>query len=272
MRITRFSLILLALLATTAQAHEFWLEPRAFQVESTETLEADLRNGENFKGISLSFFENRFTRFEMVMGDRVTPVSGRMGDSPALRVESVGQDGLLVILHETTPSSLKYATWEKFQKFVAHKDFKTAEADHLAAGWPQEGFRESYTRHAKALVAVGDGLGQDQAFGLKTEFVARTNPYDPDFAGTMVVDLFEEGQPRPDAQVEVFDRAPDGTVAVTLHRTDAVGVARIPVTAGHDYLFDAVVLRPAPPNPDDPRAPVWLTHWAALTFHVPGPQ
>ncbi|MFK7870441.1 MAG: DUF4198 domain-containing protein [Roseobacter sp.] len=272
MRLTRFCLVFLALLATTAQAHEFWLEPRAFQVDSDETLEADLRNGENFKGISLSFFENRFTRFEMVMGDRVTPITGRMGDSPALRAEGVGQDGLLVILHETTPSLLKYAKWEKFQKFAAHKDFATAEADHLAAGWPQEGFRERYTRHAKALVAVGNGTGQDQAFGLQTEFVAQTNPYAADFEGTMVVALFEEGQPRGDAQVEVFERAPDGTVDVTLHRTDADGVARVKVTAGHDYLFDAVVLRPAPADPDDPRAPVWLTHWAALTFHVPGPQ
>ena len=254
--------------AHAASSHEFWIEPQQYQVESGAELLADLRNGETFKGSSLAWFDRQFTRFEMVSGDKTLPVTGRAGDVPALQATAPG-DGLLVILHETTPTALTYTEWPKFLRFAAHKDFPNAEAEHLARGWPTEGFRESYTRHVKALVAVGNGAGADRAFGMATEFVALTNPYDPGFGATMEVALRYRDAPRADAQVEVFDKAPDGTVAVTLHRTDAAGIARIPVTRGHAYLFDAVVLRPAPPAGTDARAPVWETLWAALTFRVP---
>jgi hypothetical protein len=254
--------------AHAASAHEFWIEPQQYQVESGAELLADLRNGENFKGSSLAWFDRQFTRFEMISGAAAIPVTGRAGDVPAMRATAPG-NGLLIILHETTPTSLTYTEWPKFLRFAAHKDFPDAEAAHLANGWPTTGFRESYTRHVKALMAVGDGAGADRAFGMATEFVALTNPYDPGFDGTMAVALRYQGALRADAQVEVFDRGPDGTVGVTLHRTDAAGIARIPVTPGHEYLFDAVVLRPAPPAEADARAPVWETLWAALTFRVP---
>ena len=186
-----------------------------------------------------------------------------------MQVPGLVVDGLLVLTHETASSTITYKTWEKFMNFVEHKDFKTAEADHLAAGWPQEDFRESYSRHVKSLIGVGDALGEDRAFGMATEFVALSNPYDPAFDGTMKVSLTYQGQPRADTQIEVFERNPDGEVAVQLHRTDAEGNAAIPVPAGHAYLFDAVVLRKAPDPGDEPRAPLWESLWAGLSFAVP---
>lgn len=259
-----FLAAVLALHVQSATAHEFWIEPQNFQVESGGMLIANLKNGQAFQGSDLAYFSTSTTRFDVIANGRMTPVEGRMGDRPALSTQAT-EDGLVVIVHETTPSRLKYATWEKFQKFVDHKDFKDIDARHAALGAPREGFRESYTRHTKALVAVGDGAGADAVFGLKTEFVARTNPYASDFDGTMSVALYLDGAPRADAQVEVFDRDPDGAVTITLHRTNAQGVADIAVTKGHDYLFDAVHLRPYTGEKDA----VWETLWAALTFSVP---
>ncbi|WP_300030055.1 DUF4198 domain-containing protein [uncultured Roseobacter sp.] len=251
-----------------ALAHEFWIEPQEYQVESGGTLVADLKNGENFKGSSLGWFDSNFTRFEIATAEGILPVEGRAGDYPAMTLTAPGE-GLLVVLHETTPARLTYREWEKFLKFAAHKDFPDAAAEHAARGWSQERFRETYTRHVKALVAVGDGAGQDRPFGLTTEIVALENPYDPDFAGPMQVQVLYKGAARADAQVEVFARDPAGTVTVTLTRTDDQGVAEIPVSPGYDYLLDAVVLRVAEGAGSDPDAPVWRTLWAALTFHVP---
>lgn len=249
-------------------SHEFWIEPDQYQVETNGTITAHLRNGEEFKGVSLAWFENRFTRFEIIQGNDTRAVEGRMGDTPALQTTAAGT-GLVVILHETTPSKVTYRDWDKFLRFVQHKDFKDAVETHEAEGWSQELFRESYTRHAKALLAVGEGEGADRAFGMETEFVALTNPYATDFDGTMVVRLLYNGAPRTDAQVEVFEKTIDSETVITLHRTDASGEARIPVNPGREYLFDAVVLRPAAAAEDNENAPVWETVWAALTFEVP---
>lgn len=253
-----------ALLTGAAHAHEFWIEPQEFQVDSGAPLVADFKNGENFEGGSLAYFSTSTTRFDVIAGGTIAPVEGRMGDRPALNTASPA-DGLIVIVHESTPASLKYKTWEKFAKFAAHKDFADIEARHQALGFPREDFRESYTRHSKALMSVGNGAGADQAYGLKTEFVALTNPYADGFDGVMQVQVLLDGAPRAQAQVEVFARDPDGTVEITLHRTDAEGIANIAVQPGHDYLFDAVTLAPY----EGPQDAVWSTYWAALTFSVP---
>jgi hypothetical protein len=264
----RLSVVFALFWASAAHSHEFWIEPTQYQVESGAPIEAHLRNGENFKGVSLGWFDRRFTRFDMVSGDTVMPVAGRMGDTPALQA-TAPHDGLLIVLHETTEQRLTYRKWEKFLRFVDHKDFAQAVETHEANGWPKEDFREVYTRHVKSLIAVGSGDGSDRAFGLKTEFVALSNPYSDDFNGEMRVLLTYQGTPRADAQVEVFARAPDGTVDVTLHRTNAQGQATVPVLAGYEYLFDAVVLLPSARAGTEENAPVWESYWAGLTFAVP---
>ena len=253
-----------AICASVATAHEFWIDAENYQVPPGAQIVANLKNGQIFEGTTLSYMTRSFTRFDLVQGDTVIPVEGRMGDRPALNVAAPMQ-GLISVVHETTPSFVNYKEWEKFLSFAAHKDFPDIAARHAAYGFPDVPFRERYTRHAKSLIAVGDGAGADSAAGLKTEFVALSNPYEPTFDGTMRVQVRYLGAPRADAQVEVFDRPPSGDVGVTLHRTNGDGIATIPVTPGHTYLFDAVVLEPI--LNDD--TAVWDTFWAALTFAVP---
>lgn len=250
-------------LGAPARAHEFWIDPQNYQVETGAPLVADLRNGQKFNGISLGYFERNIVRFDLIQDGTLRPVTGRMGDVPALAATAEG-DGLLVIVHQTAPSTISYKTWEKFQAFADHKDFPDIRARHDARGLPEAGFQEVYSRYVKALVAVGSGAGADQDSGMETEFVALTNPY-TDGSGAMRARLLYQGAPRGDAQVEVFDRDPDETVKITLYRTDNAGEVTVPVQPGHEYLFDAVVLRPTEAG----SKAVWETLWAALTFAVP---
>ena len=269
MFLPRLFIALACALPSGAYAHEFWIESSSYQVAPGENLQGVFKNGEEFKGSTLSFFDRVSARFDMVAGDKTTVLEPRSGDSPALNAPAPIEDGLVSVVHETTPSVLTYSEWQKFLNFAKHKDFATAEADHIANGWPQDKFRERYTRHVKALYGVGSGEGADSDTGMATEFVALTNPYAADFGEEMQVELLYQGAPRPDAQVEVFERAPDDTVTVTLYRTDAEGRASIPVKAGHDYLLDAVVLRPVAEPVMEENPLLWETLWAALTFKVP---
>lgn len=250
-------------------AHELWIEPENYQVASGSAIRANFKNGQEFKGNTLSYFDRGSARFDVAFDGKIAALKPRAGDSPALQMDAPDSEGLFVVVYETTPSTISYKEWEKFANFAAHKDFPNADADHAAAGWPRDGFKELYTRHAKSLIAIGNGAGADRAYGLETEFVALSNPYDAEFGDQMEIALFYQNAPRADAQVEVFDRAPDGTVTITLNRTDTAGHATIPVSPGHSYLFDAVVLRPAAQAGSTPDAAVWETLWAALTFAVP---
>ncbi|MDF3413784.1 DUF4198 domain-containing protein [Sulfitobacter sp. M57] len=269
MSLSRLCAALFCALPFSATAHEFWIEPLSYQVEASDRVQALFKNGEGFKGNSQSFFDRRSKRFDVIVDGKALPVTPRSGDSPALDIMPPIQDGLITVVHETAPSTLTYREWAKFLKFAAHKDFRTAAQDHLAAGWSQVKFREVYTRHVKALIAVGTGTGRDSAAGMKTEFVALDNPYGEEFDNQMNILLLLDGEPRADAQIEVFDRAPDQNVSISLFRTNARGQAAIPVSPGHSYLFDAVVLRPAAEANTQENAVVWKTYWAALTFAVP---
>jgi len=259
--------LVVALSITSANAHEFWLSPDDYTLTVEDMMQVRLRVGTGMVGPPRSYLPQDIARFEVVQGDSVRPVEGRMGDSPALNMPA-GADGLAVVVHETTDSRLTYKEIAVFQRFVAHKDFATALADHAARGLPETGFQETYRRYAKSMIAVGSGAGSDRVIGLKIEIVALANPYTDDLTAGLPVQVLLDGAPRIDTQVEYFETAPDGTVTTTLYRTDAAGQVVLPVRPGMEYLVDSVSLR-ALDNDDALAGPVWHSDWASLTFHTP---
>jgi len=251
-------------------AHEFWISPEAYVVAPGSSISAAFRVGENLKGSAYSYIDRNAAQLRAVWDGGDAPISARMGDRPAIKeLAAPLSDGLVVLVHETTDSTLTYREWEKFQNFAKHKDFPDAIARHRARGLPETGFKESYRRFAKALIAVGDGAGADRVTGLETEIVALKNPYTGPLDDGMRVRVLYQGDVRPDAQVELFEKAPDGTVTVALYRTDEQGEVVFPVQAGYEYLVDAVVLRDTG-NDDLEAGAVWHSLWASLTFAVPG--
>lgn len=270
-RANRFATVVIACIALTSaspsQAHEVWIAPADYQVASGKSTTAGILNGEKFVGSDLYYNPDETVRLERHHNGTVTAVPGRLGDTPAIRTGPLA-DGLHVFVYQSKPTDVYYREWARFAKFADHKNFADIEARHAARGLPREKFREAYARFAKALVVVGSGKGADRATGMETEFVALANPYTTT-AETFPVRLLYQGKARAGAQVEMYEKATDDTVAVTLHRTDAAGEVDLPVKPGYRYLIDAVVLRePAPALAKELDA-AWETLWAALTFAVP---
>ncbi len=263
----RLFLVLAALLsAMPVRAHEFWISPETYMIAADGQLVAHLRVGQNFSGSAHSYIPDKFVRFDLVAGEATVPVEGRMGDRPALSM-AVPAEGLVTVVHQTTDYFLSYRNAARFAGFVTDKDLAWALAAHAGRGLPETGFRERYSRYAKSLVAVGCGAGADAEVGLTTEIVALANPYSGDLAGELPVRVLYQGEPRAGVQLEVFDKSPGGSVSVTRLSTDSGGLAVVPVRPGHEYLLDAVVLRPV--DPEDAGGAVWESLWASLTFMVP---
>lgn len=265
MRILAF---FLAFAAAPAVAHELWLDPEAYQVGPEGNLRADIVNGENFEGVVLPYLPQRIVNFVVFAGDQAARVQGRPGDRPALN-QSPLAPGLNIAAYQAQDATVSYETLEKFETFVNHKDLGNVIAMHRQRGLPEVDFDEVYSRYSKTLIAAGDGAGSDRRVGLETELVALTNPYTDDVSNGVQVQLYYRENLRADEQVEIFEKAPDGTVTITIDRTDDQGIATIPVKPGHEYMVDAVVLR----IPNDELAAatgaVWETLWANLTFAVP---
>jgi hypothetical protein len=264
----RIIALILTFLATPLNAHELWLEPLNYQISAESNLEAAIVNGQEFAGTRLPYLPQRYKHFTVFGSGQNALVGGRPGDTPALNMSVLG-DGLHVVVYQSTPSVIAYEEWEKFQKFVNHKDLGDARAISEANGWPLEGFSEVYTRFSKTLIAVGSADGADLRAGLLTELVALNNPYVDDLSEGLRVQLFYGQGVRANEQVELFAKAPDSTVTITLHRTNDEGIATLPVQAGYAYMVDAVVLREASAELAAERDAIWETLWANLTFAVP---
>lgn len=260
--------LVLCLVAAPVAAHEFWIEPTAYQVNAENNLEANIVNGQEFEGVQLSYLPQRFVNFALFSGDISVRVDGRPGNTPALQQAPVAE-GLNIVAYQAKNSTVDYENWEKFQKFVDHKAFGDILALHEARGLPLEGFTEVYSRHAKSLIGVGDAAGADRRVGLETEIVALTNPYTDDLSDGFTVQVYYRNDLRADTQVEVFERAPDEMVSIALYQTDAEGIATFPVKAGHEYMVDAVVLREPSDQLAESTGAVWETLWANLTFAAP---
>jgi cobalt/nickel transport protein len=264
----RISILIISLTlgAPNAHAHELWLDSKEFQPPEGGNVEIELRNGQNFKGINLPYFNKTVKQFFWVQNGERHKVKSRLGDVPAMST-SVESEGLVLVVYESTPSSITYEQWEKFTDFIKHKDFPDAEKSHIARGLPKTGFKEIYHRYSKALIGLGHSKGRDSNFGLETEFVAQTNPYVDSTKADFTAQLLYQQLPRKNTQVEVFERNPEGLVSIFMLRTDKNGSVSVPIKPGFDYLLDAVVLREAAPQTN--KGAVWESLWAAMTFSVP---
>ena len=246
-----------------ATAHEFWIDPQDFTITIQDALMADLRVGQEFSGSAMSYLPRNFDMFTVINGGATIEVDGRLGDIPALSMGDLN-NGLAVIVHQTTANQLTWSEWERFLNFANHKDLGDVTAMHAERDLSLENVTEDYIRYAKSLVAVGDGAGEDIRVGLRTELVALTNPYTDDTSAGVQMQLWYDDALQPDYQVELFAEDADGNVDITLHRTDAEGVVTLPVEAGMTYMADAVFLEAVEPASEGD--PIWVTHWANMTF------
>jgi uncharacterized GH25 family protein len=256
----------MAFLGSVAKGHEFWIDPLDHQVSFGDKVQADLRVGEAYEGGRQSYLPRNFRRFDYVLQGQTLPVEGRIGDRPAMQVTPEAE-GLLVAVHVTTDSHITWTTWDRFASFLTHKDLTWGLEAHADRGLPREDVRERYSRYAKSLIAVGDGAGSDSEVGLETEIVALENPFTDNMADGLDIRALYRQAPMQNVQIEVFQKAPDGSVDVTLHRTNDAGEATIPVKPGHRYQLDTVVLRPL--DMAEPGDASWETLWANMTLEVP---
>lgn len=249
-----------------AQAHEFWIEAKKYQVDTGAVLEAGIFNGQDFNGVELAWFEGRIAAAQWGAGKAKGTFENRTGERPALGLASA-PEGLIRLIYQSTSSRLTYDDWNTFTRFARSKGHGWAVVRHMERGLATQSVREIYTRYCKALVSVGGGKGADAAAGMRHEIVALGNPYG-DVSGGLAVALFFERKVLAGGQIDVFEKATDGTVVKTQVKSDLDGRAVVPVRAGHRYLLDSVVLLEVEGTPENGGA-AWESLWASLTFEVP---
>ena len=257
--------ILLAPLSS--QAHEFWIQPHDYRLESGQPLVADVRVGMDFGGNTMPFLPNTQNEFSITDTTGTRPVDGRLGDNPAVNIATTA-DGLQILNLFSTSSMLTWTEFQDFDDFVSLHGMDWVLARHAERGLPDTGFKEAYTRFVKSLVAVGDGAGQDHYLGMFFELVAGKNPYTDDMSDGMPISVLYQGVPLPEMQVDLFFRDTNGDLTRQSVETNAQGVALVPNLGAGEYMVNSVHMI-IPFEADIERTGVvWHSLWGSLTYAI----
>lgn len=248
---------------TPGQAHEFWLEPHAWQVEPGATISLRLRVGDGPPGEPYSRNPGHLVRFELLGPDGARFVSGRPGNDPAGRVGVDGGPGTRVAVYEGGSSRAELEASE-FESYLRSVGLEQVIEKRAALGESAMPGRERFSRCAKTLIRVGDAEGGfDRVAGLDLEIVPRDDPRTARArGGKLSVQVLREGSPAPGLLVRAFH--PDLGAAASA-RTDAAGRGSLPLDRPGFWLLSVVDMRREESESDLE----WSSVWSSLSVMVP---
>lgn len=250
----------LVLSFTTAEAHEFWIDPVTFTPAVAQTVPIVLRIGSDHQGNSYPFVRALDRGFQLVTRTGATPLKTLDGDDPASEV-TFRVPGLSIIWHRRAPEPVVFDTMAKFEETLQDEGLEAIAVEHRAAGRPLVKIKELFSRCAKALIQVGNSAdGTDRAVGLPLELIAGVNPYTHPKEAPLPVFVRLNGKPLGNALVKVFSTGEPGKMQRL--RSDAEGRVEIAAAATGEYLVSAVHMAKATAADKAD----YVSLWASLTF------
>ena len=260
MRLSAALAAALALLAEPLRAHDTWLAATA-QVEPRSLLRMELSSGSTFPDLEHPIEPDRL----VTSACRIGAKDVAMGVGPrwqyALRLRAwMAAPGIAVCRVALGPRTLDLQPDE-----VAHY------LDEIGAGatvgplWAQapepRRWRETYTKHAKAIVRVGDTRDESwrEPVGLGLELVPQADPTRLRAGDTLAVRALKDGRPLAGLPLRAVTRGRAPAFATT----DANGEASIPLAAGGPWLIAGTELRARPQHPGE-----WESDFTTLTLDV----
>lgn len=259
-------------LAGFALAHDFWIQPSAFQVAPGGSTSMSILVGHGSYRSKSLIEANRITRFERYGPDGRSDRRGelKLGSATADTALHFGPAGeyMFALATNATPSELPGIRFTDYLKAEGLTPALTARAQ---AGMTDAPGRELYSRRAKALIQVGNAGKASpiatQRIGLSLELVLERDPYALSPSTDLPVRVYFEGRPLVGGTVKLnnldFDERPLSTQI-----TDATGRAFFRVPRIGNWQLNVVWTKPIKGNP---RAD-FETTFSSLTFGYPRPQ
>lgn len=262
----QFALLATLLLAHSAHAHDFWIEPAHFRPDINSEVPLRLLVGQNFNGESLIYLPELFERYIYVGPAGEQPVLGAAGDDPAGRVR-VTAPGPIVVGYRSNPSPVSFATLADFEAYLDKEGLERIKPLRLKLGKRDKNIPEIFSRAAKSLLYAGavQGNALDRRLGFRLELIAGANPYRLKPGAALPLQLIYENQPLEGALVVAFTK--DAPLEKLKVRTDRRGHATLTLPRAGIWLVTAVHMVPAPAD----SGADWESLWASVTFQLPSP-
>jgi uncharacterized GH25 family protein len=255
--------LIITLLATTASAHDFWIEPSTFHPAVGERVTAALRVGQELSGEPLPRIPALIDRF-IIKGESGVegPMVGRMGADPA-GIALISEAGLHWIGYQSNPYPVALEA-QKFEDYLRDEGLERIIDERKKKGQSAAPGRERFYRCAKALLETAGPTSHlfDTPLGFTLELVPRRNPYSIRPGGELPLSLSFRGKPM--ANVLVVAMSKDDPEKAIRGRTDAKGRVTLRLAHAGFWLIKAAHMEAAPVD----AGVDWESWWASITFDL----
>lgn len=263
--------LVVALLATPALAHDYWLSPVTHFLTADGDVGVSLLVGDKLVVEEDRPFEaERTPRIDLVQGTQTLDLRADAIQRavPFLTIPLHGAGGHLLVV-DRVPATVELDA-AKFETYIRNEGHKGILEERAKRGESAKPGRERYQRNIKALFQVG--TERDATFSTDTGQTIELIPEQhPTFAApgeTVTFRLTFRDKPLADHQIVALSRS-GGTVKVVhsaAYTTDADGRVTIAIDRRGDWLIRGVHMIRCEQDCDDVE---WDSHWVAYTFGNP---
>ncbi len=247
-------------LAGDACAHEFWIEPSAYQVQPDQWIPLRLRIGQNFSGEYFPRSSGLIRDFIVEGPEGTSQVRGFEGADPAGYILPVSS-GLYIVGYQSLPysSEVEAAT---FERYLIEEGLESIALIRQREGTVGQPAMEHFSRSAKALLQVGteEFRVSTQPMNLRIELLPDLKGFPLRTGERITVQLFYEGEPLVGSLVSAFSKK--NPLAKQMTRTDNEGRVTFRLNDSGPWQVKSVHMLPGDGTVD------WESFWASLTFEV----
>ena len=264
------ALTTLALGATAALGHDFWLLPSSFAPKIGEVVKVGLRVGDEFPGEVVKRDDSRIVLFAAMPEGKTAdsrPLVGRDGDPVAGLLRSE-KEGTQVLAYRSTPVPITLEP-QKFESYLREEGLEAISKIRAQRGQTDTPGRERYSRSVKSIVNVGGKAttGATTPVGLRLEITPDQDPATIKPGEKLSVTVTFDGKPLAEALVGA--RTPADDKSHQVQRTDQRG--KVTFTLDHPgmWLLHSVHMIEVPKESGADSGADWESTWSSLTFELP---
>ena len=261
---SHFTIAALALLALTlpALAHDTWLAPDKFSVAPGSTVTLDMTSGMEFPKLDAGPKPERVEAAKCRLAGETFDLERPIGAANALQFQAnLRQAGVATIFVKLMPRALELKP-DEVQHYLDEVDAPAA----LRKEWndmKEKRWRESYTKHAKTFVRVGE-TPEDRSWaepiGAALEIVPESDPMTLREGGILPVRVLKDGAPLKNFALSAVG---EGDTKGEIRRTDAAGRVSFRINKAGPWMVRGTEIRKSTAGDVD-----WESDFATLTLEV----
>ena len=246
-----------------AVAHDTWLLPNRFHTEPGTTALLDLTSGMEFPKLDVGPKRERVGRVVCRLAGRSFDLNDFTEAANSLRIKAAfPEPGIAAIWVKSSPRQIELKP-DQVREYIEEIDAPAAARQQWAEMKEPKRWRESYTKHPKTFVRVGDAkidMSWREPVGMFLEIVPEKDPTTLHVGDDFPVRVLRDGAALSDFSLGVLAT---GESKGTIRKTDAAGRASFRLDKAGRWLLRGTDLRKSTKPDVD-----WESDFATLTIEV----